>query len=229
MGRPRLYSSPEHAERIRASKQAWAKRNADYLRAKTARARADPGYAAKRKVWYLNAKRARLEAGICPKPLGRPRVHANEEDRLSAKRRASAAYMRRRRAQRPPGGDARSPSEAQKVASAPGPPALTAAGGVDTASAPGRREVETAAIAEAAASSRAVCTCPRARASCPMSWRTLGGSGAIPSAGLISAAWMCPRGWNERPPSLWPARRAPPGRRWQRPDSRRGASFTRIS
>ena len=85
MGRQRLYSSPERAARIRDSKRAWAARNAEYLRAKAAQARADPGYAVRRKVWYLNAKEARLAAGICPKPRGRPRVHANEEDRLAAK------------------------------------------------------------------------------------------------------------------------------------------------
>ena len=98
MSRPRLYSSPERKERIRASKQAWVARNADKVREQHARERTAPDYREKRRRWYLNAKQAKLDAGFRPKPRGRPRVHATEEERLAAKRHKHRESMRRWRA-----------------------------------------------------------------------------------------------------------------------------------
>ena len=98
MARPRLYSSPERKERIRASKRAWALRNTDKVRACAKRERTAPGYKEQKHKWYLKAKQAKLDAGFCPKPRGRPRVYGTEEERLAARRRTGREHMRKRRA-----------------------------------------------------------------------------------------------------------------------------------
>eukprot|EP00969_Alexandrium_andersonii_P355657 15444894-Alexandrium_andersonii.AAC.1 len=98
MARPCVYSSSERKERIKASKRAWALRNADKVRESVARKRNAPGYKEKRHQWYLKAKQAKLDTGFCPKPRGRPRVYGTEEERLAAKRRVQRESMQRWRA-----------------------------------------------------------------------------------------------------------------------------------
>ncbi len=94
----RTYSTPERLARIRASKRAWAQRNASYCRQKNKEYTQRPEYVEQRKRWYQNWKQKQLQNRGPPKRRGPPPTYACENDKANAHRMTSAKSMRRYRA-----------------------------------------------------------------------------------------------------------------------------------
>ena len=92
------YSTPERLARIRASKRAWAQRNASYRRQKNKEYTQRPEYVEQRKRWYQNWKQRQIENRGPPKRRGPPPTYACENDKANAHRMTSAKSMRRYRA-----------------------------------------------------------------------------------------------------------------------------------
>ena len=94
----RKYSTPERLARIRASKRAWAKRNASYCRQKNKEYTQRPEYIEQRKRWYQNWKQKQLQNRGPPKRRGPPPTYACDDDKANAHRMTSAKAMRKYRA-----------------------------------------------------------------------------------------------------------------------------------